>query len=95
MLAWGAAVVADSPQFSAMVAQHCPAQALGSTLALQNALGFALSALAISASTLWLDRLQHEISWLLLPGPVLGFLALAPWRKGAGGTRMRVVPNPN
>lgn len=78
MLLWGATVVADSPQFSAMASASCPPQAVGSALALLNSAGFAVTVVAIAAATSLADALDLRVSWLLLPGPVLGLIGMSP-----------------
>lgn len=76
LAAWSLLAVIDSPQFSALSANACPATLVGSALTLQNAIGFAISAVSIGLLVPWLPTLEATIAWWLLPGPLLGLLAL-------------------
>jgi MFS family permease len=77
VMIWGFAVVADSAQFSALVSEHAPADHVGTALTLQTCLGFLLTTVTIEL----LPRVAEVVgwrhaSWLLVPGPVLGIVAM-------------------
>ena len=94
LLVWGVAVIADSAQFSAAIAELAPPESAGSLLTLQTAMGFALTAIIVQALPLWIDFAGW--AWGFAPlaiGPAFGVWAMARLRarpeavKLAGGRR--------
>ena len=76
---WGFAVVADSAQFSAIVAQHTDRDHVGTALTVQTCLGFLLTLITIRLT----PAIAAGVSWqwaflILVPGPLCGILALRP-----------------
>jgi MFS family permease len=78
LLVWGISVIADSPQFSALSVKACPPDKIGGALTLQNSFGFFLSACSILWSTSVFHSLDVRVAWLLLPGPIIGLIAMTP-----------------
>ena len=73
---WGVSVIADSAQFSALASASAPPERLGAALAMMNAIGFGLTIPSIALVTaLWASQGPWVI-WWLLPGPVLGLIAM-------------------
>jgi len=74
---WGFSVVADSAQFSALVSEHSPRTHVGTALTLQTCAGFLLTMASMRlipvAAAAWGWRWAFL---LLVPGPVLGALAM-------------------
>lgn len=73
---WGLTVIADSPQFSALAAETAPKERIGSTLAMLNAIGFALTIPSIALTTALWQWQGLWVVWWLLPGPVIGLWAM-------------------
>jgi len=74
---WGVAVVADSAQLSALVAQYSPRDHVGTALTIQTCAGFLLTMVSIRL----VPAIVHVYGWqwaflFLAPGPALGALAL-------------------
>lgn len=83
LLVWGIAVVADSPQFSALASASAPKASVGSSLAVMNAVGFGLTLPAIwITSGLW-ESWGLSVLWLLVPGPIFGLWSLSRTRAEA------------
>ena len=93
VIVWGAAIIPDSAQFSALVADVAPPERAGSVLVLQTALGFALTVLTVQG----LPRLAAAIGWpatfvVLAAGPAFGIAAMRPLaRDEAAARRTRTV----
>jgi predicted MFS family arabinose efflux permease len=82
LVAWGAAVIPDSPHLSVLAARAAPDGTAGSALALSTSLGFALTALGILGASALLPLLGAKVAWVLAVGPALGLLGLRPRRAG-------------
>jgi MFS family permease len=76
---WGFAVVADSAQFSALVAEHSDREYVGTALTIQICLGFLLTAATIRLTPEMAGILGWKYAFLFLaPGPMVGIWALRP-----------------
>lgn len=73
-LIWGMAVVADSPQFSTLVAQTAPTESKGTALTIVNCVGFAITIGSIQLLAVPLP--EQYLFLLLVPGPILGLICL-------------------
>ena len=77
VLVWGATIIPDSAQFSALVAEAAPARFVGSLLTLQTALGFALTLIPLQALPFMAELASWPIALSMLAiGPVLGLWGL-------------------
>jgi MFS family permease len=88
-LVWGFAVVADSAQFSTMVTELADQAYVGTALALQLAVGFALTVTTIWLVPVWEDWLGWRWAFALLaPGPALGIVAMLRLRASPEAARI-------
>lgn len=77
LIFWGMVVIADSPLFSTLVAQHAKAETKGTALTIVNCIGFSITIISIQL----LNMLQHlmnpvYIYLVLAAGPFFGLIAL-------------------
>jgi hypothetical protein len=77
LIIWGIAIVPDSAQFSALVADYAPPERAGSLMTLQTAIGFALTAVTVQLTPL------AAAAWgwpavlaVMAIGPAAGVLAM-------------------
>lgn len=79
---WGIAVIPDSAQFSAIVADHAPPELAGSLLTLQTALGFTLTIFTVQLMPIAASHVGWPIMLAVLGlGPIAGILAMLPLRR--------------
>lgn len=80
MLIWGMAVIADSPQFTTLIAQSVPAWQRGTALTIATSMGFAITIASIQFTT-WLATQAglQNVFFILAIGPALGLLSI--WKK--------------
>jgi MFS family permease len=83
---WGATVVADSAQFSALVADASPQEHVGTALTLQTCAGFLLTMVTIRLMPMIADAIGWRWTFLVLaPGPILGAVAMTRLRRLGDG----------
>ncbi|HVC20098.1 MAG TPA: MFS transporter [Vicinamibacterales bacterium] len=96
LVVWGVAVVADSAQFSALVAEYSPRDHVGTALTVQTCAGFLLTMVSIRL----LPAAAQVVGWqwsfvVLVPGPLLGTVAMRrlsrPPRAAARGPAGAVI----
>jgi MFS family permease len=82
LLIWGVSAAGDSPQFSTLVASYAALENRGSILTLVTCFGFLLTVISIQLMA-WLAAKIGLSGWLfyvLIPGPLLGLLAMRPMK---------------
>ncbi len=86
---WGFTVIADSAQFSAAVTELSPPEIVGSALAFQMGVGFALTIATISLVPMIADLIGWQWAFVVLaPGPFLGVAAMLALRRLPEAARM-------
>lgn len=79
---WGVAVIADSAQFSASVAELCDAPLRGTMLTLQTSLGFLITLVSIQAMPFAVKMVGWHLAFSILAiGPFLGTIAMLQLRR--------------
>jgi MFS family permease len=74
---WGLVVIADSPLFSTLVAQHAPEESRGSSLTIVNSIGFAITIISIQFINIMSTYIHGQYIYLLLAiGPIFGLIAM-------------------
>lgn len=74
---WGVVVIADSPLFSTLVAQHAPADSKGTSLTIVNCIGFSITIGSIQFINFMSESISPQYLYMLLAmGPALGLLVL-------------------
>ena len=77
MMVWSVVVIADSPQFSALVAATAPADQKGTALTLITCIGFAITIISIFLINYLFSRYNNNLLFVLLAiGPLIGLKAL-------------------
>jgi MFS family permease len=80
---WGFFVVADSAQFSALVTEVAPADAVGTALTLQTSMGFLLTMATIQGVPLLVDAFGWPWAFPALAlGPALGIASIQRLQRG-------------
>nr|WP_296067603.1 MFS transporter [uncultured Actinoplanes sp.] len=81
---WGAAVIADSGVFSTSLSEVADKRYVGTALTAQTAIGFALTVVTIQLVPVLADAVGWRWAfWLLVPGPVVGALAMTAFGRRA------------
>ena len=77
LLFWGLVVIADSPQFSTLVAQTAPKELTGTGLTLVNCLGCLISVMSLQVINGLKNQISEQYLYMFLAlGPALGLAAL-------------------
>ena len=84
VVVWGIAVVPDSAQFSALVADASPPHLAGSLMSLQTALGFSLTIVTVQVTPIAAAHFGWPMVLAAMAlGPAFGIVAMLPLRRGS------------
>ena len=82
ILVWGIAIIPDSAQFSAIVADNAPPHLSGSLLTLQTALGFTMTIATVQLTPIAATAFGWPtVLAALALGPIAGIVAMLPLRR--------------
>jgi MFS family permease len=74
---WGLSVIADSPQFSTLVAGYADGENKGTALTIVNCLGFALTVISIQLFSFLLQYFSPQYLYMILAlGPLAGLISM-------------------
>ncbi len=83
VIIWGIAVIPDSAQFSALVADASPPHLAGSLMSLQTALGFSLTIITVQVTPIAAAHFGWPVVLAAMAlGPAIGIVAMLPLRRG-------------
>jgi MFS family permease len=78
---WAAAVIADSPLFSTLVAQNAIAEMKGTALTIVNCLGYTITIISIQLLSLLLVYTDSTAIYAVLAlGPIIGLFSLSKYK---------------
>jgi MFS family permease len=81
ILIWGIAVIPDSAQFSAIVADNTPPHLAGTLLTFQTALGFGLTIVTVHVTPMFAEAFGWPtVVAAMAIGPAIGIIAMLPLR---------------
>lgn len=81
LLVWGITVVADSPQFSTLVAKSAALHMKGTALTMVTSIGFTITIVSIQALRLLFTHFQQYSLLALAIGPIFGLMAFYRYRE--------------
>lgn len=90
-IVWGAAILPDSAQFSALVADHASPEKAGSLMTFQTALGFALTFFTVQVTPLMANTFGWPLVFAIMAiGPAYGIIAMLQLKR-----LTQQAPSPN